>query len=95
MKLKLQLKNIVQDELIGLNVTIIESTDPNLVGIKGKIIDETQNMFLIQTKEMKIKKIVKEISKFKFRISEEKSVIINGKILKGRPEDRLKKFLKK
>jgi len=93
--LKLQVRNIVQDELIGLEITIIESTDPSIVGINGKIIDETHNMFVIQTKEMKIKSIVKEISKFKFRISEEKSVIINGKILKGRPEDRLKKFLKR
>ena len=93
--MKLQIRNFVQDELIGLNVTIHESKDPNLVGMIGKIIDETHNMFVIQTKDNKIKKIVKEISKFKFKVSEEKSVIINGKILKGRPEDRLKKFLKK
>ncbi|NHI93118.1 MAG: ribonuclease P protein subunit [Candidatus Lokiarchaeota archaeon] len=94
MKLKLKLRNFVQDELIGINVTVVESKDPNLVGIEGKIIDETQNMLIIETENSKIKNIVKEITKFKFKISEQKSVIVNGKIIKGRPEDRIKKFLK-
>ena len=93
--MKLKLSNFIQKELIGLNVTICDSTDPTLIGIEGKIIDETQKMFTILTEKNKQKKIVKENSTFKFQISEEKNVIIAGKILKGRPEDRMKKFLKR
>ena len=93
--MKLKFRNFIQDELIGLNLIVYESKDPTLIGVEGKIIDETQNTFEIQTNENKIKRIIKEICRFKFRISEDKSVIINGKILKGRPEDRLKKFLKR
>ena len=93
--MKLKSSNFIQKELIGLNITICESKDPTLIGLEGKIVDETQNMLIILTKKNKTKKIVKENSTFKFRISDEKNVKIAGKLLKGRPEERMKKFLKR
>ena len=79
-------KRLAKSELIGLDVKIIESENRFNKGIKGKIIDETKNMFIIKTKET-IKKIIKSQCVFEFK---EKNMQINGKSLSTRPEERIK-----
>ena len=79
-----------REELIGLKVKIIECTDPNWVGQRGLIIDETKNTFHIEI-ENKKKIIVKKTAKFEFIINDEK-IIINGEKIVFRPEDRIKKI---
>ncbi|MCD4666383.1 ribonuclease P protein subunit [archaeon] len=49
---------------IGYHIEIIESKNKSLVGIKGKVIDETQNMWIIET-EKGNKKILKNGTKIK------------------------------
>ena len=71
-------------EYIGLNIKIIESTNQTLIGVKGKIIDETKNTFKIKT-ETKIKTVLKNSSKFK--IGEE---IVQGNKITKKPQDRIK-----
>lgn len=68
---------------------VIDSKNKSLIGIKGKVIDETKNTFTIKTKE-KMKKIAKNqvVLKVDFLSGE---VEIDGKLLVGRSEDRLKK----
>ena len=41
-------QNILKHELIGLSVEIVKSSNPNLVGIKGRVVDETRNTLLIE-----------------------------------------------
>ena len=41
--------NKLKQEYIGLDITIIESKNKSLIGLKGKIIDETKNTFKIKT----------------------------------------------
>ncbi|RLF36543.1 MAG: ribonuclease P protein subunit [Thermoplasmata archaeon] len=79
-------KKLARSELIGLNVKIIESENSFNKGIKGKIIDETKNMFIIKTKETR-KKIIKDQCVFEFK---GKNIQINGKSLSTRPEERIK-----
>jgi len=69
---------------------VIDSKNKSLIGIKGKVIDETKNTFTIKTKE-KMKKIAKNqvVLKVDFLSGE---VEIDGKLLVGRSEDRLKKW---
>ena len=81
-------------EFIGLNVEIIESTNKNNVGLKGKVIDESYHMIIISS-EKKIKKIPKKTSIFKFKQKKRLENKIKGSTIVGRPEDRIKKFLKK
>lgn len=76
-------------EFIGSYMEVIDSKNKSLIGIKGKVIDETKNTFTIKTKE-KMKKIAKNqvVLKVDFLSGE---VEIDGKLLVGRSEDRLKK----
>ena len=57
----MNLPNVRRHELIGLTLEIISAKNPNLVGLKGKIIDETKNMLTIRTKNAS-KKIIKNQS---------------------------------
>jgi len=85
-------KNIIRHELIGLNAEVVEAKNKDIVGIKGRIIDETQKTFTLETKKG-IKKIQKGIAKFKLSF-DKFEVIVDGKSLFGRPEDRIKKKIK-
>lgn len=85
---------IIQHEFIGTEAEVAKSNDPNYIGLSGKIIDETRNTFTI-LHEGKRRKIVKDIAVFHFRLPDETVVEIDGKLLVGRPEDRLKKHIKR
>ena len=80
------IQNFLRGELIGLPIEI------PLKKIKGKIIDETKNTFEILTLKKQRKKIIKN-QKIIFKM-ENKKIIINGKILKIKPEERVKLKLK-
>ena len=43
-------ENLARHELIGLEVEVESSTDPGLIGLSGKVVDETRNTFLLETK---------------------------------------------
>ena len=87
-------KNIIKHELIGLDVEITKSKNKSLVGLKGKITDETKNMFVIKSKGVE-KKIIKKENTFKI-FTGEKWVEIIGELMVSKPEKRTKKtFIKK
>lgn len=81
-------KKIVRHELVGLNAEIIDAKNPSLIGIKGEIIDETKNTIII--KHNGIKKIIKDQVKMKLKFNNQ-AIILEGKELVGRPEERIKK----
>ena len=82
--------SVVQHEFIGLDVTVVKSSNPNLVGISGKVVNETRNTFTILQNDNK-KVVVKDTSVFDFVMSDGTVVEIDGKVVMGRPEDRIKK----
>ncbi len=84
-------KEIAKQELIGLHVEIIESKNKSLVGMKGRIVDETKNTITIE--DGRERTIMKSQIKMKTRIGD-KEYVIDGRILVGRPEDRIKKTRK-
>lgn len=86
--------NIVRHELIGLEVKVIESTDPNKKGIRGKVVNETRDTLVIEEQEEE-KIIPKKEAKFLFYLPNGEKVEVVGKLLKGRPEDRIKKNFRK
>jgi ribonuclease P protein subunit POP4 len=77
--------DFLRGEFIGKNVEIIESKNKDLIGLKGKIVDETRNMFEIETKKG-YKKVQKEVCKFRFV---KEKIMVDGGIINYRPEDRL------
>ena len=87
-------QNIVRHELIGLDVEISGSKDPKLIGLAGVIIDETKKMLKIRA-ESKELSVEKSICVFRVSLPSGKIVEIDGNLLVGRPEERIKKKLPK
>jgi len=85
---------IIRHEFIGLTAEVVKSSNPSYVGIKGRVIDETRNTFVIETNG-KEKRIIKNISIFHFTYADGTKIEIDGKILVGRPEDRVKKVIRR
>ena len=86
--------DIIRDEFIGTEEKKVESRHAEYVGISGQVVDETKNTFtIIQTG--KPKNVIKEAAVFRFKFSDGTIVEIDGKLLVGRPEDRLKKNIKR
>jgi len=85
---------IIQSEFIGIDAKIAKSTHPSNVKIKGKVVDETRNTFVI-LQDDKEKIIVKDTAVFHFTFRDGTIVEIDGKLLVGRSEDRVKKRIKR
>lgn len=85
---------IICSEFIGTNLEVTRSKNTNCIGLCGKVIDETKKTFSISD-EGKTKIIVKDISIFHFSLSDGTIVEIDGRLLIGKPEDRLKKNIKR
>lgn len=80
-------KDILRAELIGKNMEIVESKNKSLLGLKGRIIDETKNSLIIMSngkRKMVLKSHIKMIVKW-----QDKSILVDGKMLAKRPEDRI------
>ncbi|MCS7115445.1 MAG: ribonuclease P protein component 1 [Nitrososphaerota archaeon] len=86
--------DIIQWEFIGTEAKIAKCENRDCMGIRGRIIDETRNTFTILHKGGR-KRIIKETSVFHFKFSDGTVVEIDGKLLVGRPEDRLKKRIRR
>lgn len=82
----MSVKTLLRHELIGLPIEVVGSTNKSLIGLKGKIIDETKNCIITD----KNKKIAKDQVTLKIKFKNQ-IFKIEGKKLKGRPEERLKK----
>jgi len=85
---------IINDELIGTIGSVQESRHSDYKGISGQVVNESKNT-LTFSKFGKEKKVVKEAAVFRFQLSDGTIVEIDGKLLVGRPEDRLKKNIKR
>ena len=84
----INVKDIVKHELIGLKTKVVDSKNKANIGIKGKIIDETKNTIIIESKGEK-KRLFKNNIIIDVQVNK-KIVRINGKLLSGRPKERVK-----
>ncbi len=78
-------------EFIGLEMVVLDSRNTSLIGIKGRVIDETKNIIIIETKDKKIKKLIKKDIIFTIKNKSETHTI-NGSKITYRPEDRIKRI---
>ncbi|HDR53512.1 MAG TPA: ribonuclease P protein component 1 [archaeon] len=82
-------RDILADELIGLRASVATCTDPGKAGLRGKIVDETKNLLILETEKGE-KRVPKAESVFVFDYKGKK-VKVDGRLLVSRPEDRIKK----
>ncbi len=79
--------NITSHEFIGLHTEITHSPNQQIIGLNGRIVDETKSMFRINTKNG-IKSIAKSKNSWKFSI-ENQDIVIDGSKIAKRPFDRI------
>ena len=85
-------ENIVRHELTGLATHVVESCDPNLVCRSGTILGETKEMICLGTKSGELN-VPKSVCVFEITLPDGVHVRVDGQMLRGRPEDRMKKRL--
>ncbi len=83
-------ENLVRHELMGLAVKIVESSDPTQKGVSGKVVGESYNTLTIEHSGRE-KDFVKSECVFVFTIPGGRKVQVDGDVIVGRPEDRIKK----
>jgi len=86
-------QNITAHEWIGLKVKVAKCTDPTIQGLEGIVRDETMNTFTIETNR-KLRQVQKQKTTFRAELPTEE-VEVEGSLLRFRPEDRVKKGLRK
>ena len=78
---------ISRHEFIGLDTEIIKSNNPQVVGLNGRIINETKSMFTINTKKG-MKMIPKLTNDWGFSINGKK-LTVKGTSIAKRPYERI------
>ena len=86
--------DITRCEFIGTHAKVKKSSHRGNVGISGRVLNETRNTFLIDH-DGKMKTVIKSGNIFHFGLHDGTIVEIDGNILVGRPEDRLKKIIRR
>ena len=79
--------NLSSHELIGLKTEITQSSNRQVIGLNGTIVDETKAMFVLNTKKG-IKKISKGENTWKFLVNNVEKEIDGSSITK-RSYDRM------
>ena len=87
-------RNILRHEFIGLDVLVMEATNPLHRGISGRVIDETRNTLVIRT-QCGDRRIPKPDTRFRFSLPEGVKVEVDGSVLVMAPEKRITQHSKK
>ena len=83
--------NLLLSTFIGLAVEISNSSQHGLVGLKGKVVDETKNLIMIEKSDGSVVKIPKVSGTFTFTLDDGSKMSVLGKKIAFRPEERPKK----
>jgi len=90
--LKITPKNLIYHNLVGLRIKVKVHPDAGIEGLEGKVVGETKN-FLFVDAEGSVKKVQK-LGYFEFTLPDGRKVVVSSEAIRGRPEERLKRFLK-
>jgi ribonuclease P protein subunit POP4 len=85
-------ENIVRHELTGLATHVVESSDPTLVCRSGIILGESKEMIRLDTAHGTVN-VPKKVCVFDITLPNGTAVRVDGNMLRGRPEDRMKRRL--
>ncbi len=93
--------NLIYHEIIGLPVWAYPSKGPKSIGspvVGGVVVDETRQTLVVETGDKQKKRIIKNTHTFRFTLDQDgKSPVVvevDGNLLEGTPEKRLKKMRK-
>ena len=86
--------DIIRSEFIGTRAKTNNKNYAREACVRGKIIDETRNTFTVLNEGGK-RIVIKSSSIFSFESCHHSMLEIDGKLLVGRPEDRLKRCIRR
>jgi ribonuclease P protein subunit POP4 len=86
--------NLAKHELIGLRVKVAESANKSQAGAEGTVTGESRQTLTIETARGE-RSFAKEQCVFLFMLPSGRRVRVDGNVLVARPEDRIKKKLKR
>lgn len=86
---KMNPRDVVKHELIGLQIEVVDAKNKDLIGIKGEVLNETKNTITLYQKG-KNKTILKSQVTLNIKLGN-KIVRVKGTELTKRPEERIKK----
>ena len=72
---------MIKNTLIGTEIEIVNAQNKNLLGLSGRVIDETKNLLTLETQKG-VKKVIKSQITFKIGTN-----IIKGNHVIRRPEE--------
>ncbi len=84
-------KNLLYSTFIALPVEVINSSQQELIGVNGIVVDETKNLIVIEKENKKEVKIPKISCIFRFTCESGEKVDVEGKKICFRPHERPKK----
>jgi ribonuclease P protein subunit POP4 len=87
-------ENIARHELIGLRAEVVWSSNPVLVGVSGRVVDETRNTFLVETARGE-RRVPKAQTSLIFTLPSGQRVRIAGSVLISQPENRIHKKMQR
>ncbi len=82
-------QNLAHHELIGLRVRVAKARCRSYKGFSGVVVDETRNTLVVEGLDGKRRRVMKKGCTFHFRLPTGCIVAVEGRVLVGRPEDRL------
>ncbi len=85
--------NIFFHALLGLRVCILLHPDPGLVGLCGRVIEETARTLVLELEDGRKVRVVKRGGVFEFEVGG-KRVVVEGELIVGRLDERLKRLEK-
>ena len=86
-------RNVLRHELIGLETSVIRSSNPSHRAVEGFIVDESMKTLVIE-QDGEAKRVPKRDATFIIKLPSG-PVEVEGAALYGRPEDRVKKKIKR
>ncbi len=82
-------KDFRRTQFIGLEAEVLKSTCPSVVGLRGRVVDETKNTITIEHEGVE-KMIAKGGCELRFDDGSQTHVV-SGDDIRFRPEDRIKR----
>ena len=79
-------ETLVKHELVGLHVRVVESTDPNRVGIEGRVVGETMRTLRIR-RDSGVVQVPKAGTTFEFALTDEPAGAREGAGDASKPSD--------
>ena len=89
----LNARNILRHELLGLMVRAMALKDGAVH--EGEVVGETRNTIKVLRGDKRIVTLPKEAYQFEFKLPSGERVLVEGRMLIGRPEERLKRRVRR